>query len=198
MAEPCSVPVYEVFSPGFMHALGVPTSRSLTLYTSLTETVRRPWYSAQSRSINPDILVDNQVAITTRVAPSFLRVGQLELFARRARSHAHPNALNELDMIVRHLIERNYRDDIDQTLTMSEQVLALARFSRTVCPPVADWLRVGYCQAIYRIMRGRRIHLGLWFRFVSADLAFNLGPVVVITFHSSTSRLRRTPISRCL
>ncbi len=30
-------------------------------------------------------MVDNPVAISTRVAPSFLRVGQLELFARRVR-----------------------------------------------------------------------------------------------------------------
>ena len=57
------------------------------------------------------------------------------------------NALNELDMIVRHLIERNYRDDIDQTLTISEQVLALAKLFRgRLVRLVADWLRVGYCQ----------------------------------------------------
>ena len=96
-----------------MHALGVPTSRSLTLYMSRAETVRRPWYSENSRSVDPDILVDNPAAISTRVAPSFLRVGQIELFARRARSHAHPEAMNELRLIVEHLIERNYRSEID-------------------------------------------------------------------------------------
>ena len=69
--------VREFLAQEFMHALGVPTSRSLTLYASQTETVRRPWYSPNSRSFDPDILVDNPVAITTRVAPSFLRVGQL-------------------------------------------------------------------------------------------------------------------------
>ena len=39
-----------------------------------------------------------------RVAPSFLRVGQLELFARRVRRQAHPDARSELQMIVAHLI----------------------------------------------------------------------------------------------
>ena len=34
------------------------------------------------------------VAITTRVAPSFLRVGQVELFGRRARKQEHPQALD--------------------------------------------------------------------------------------------------------
>jgi len=51
--------------------------------------VRRPWYPANPGRFDPDILVDNPAAICTRVAPSFLRVGQLELFARRARSEAH-------------------------------------------------------------------------------------------------------------
>lgn len=82
--------VREFLAQEFMHALGVPTTRSLSLYMSRDEGVRRPWYSPQSRSFEPDVMVDNPAAITTRVAPSFLRVGQLELFARRVRSNAHP------------------------------------------------------------------------------------------------------------
>ena len=111
------------------------------------ETVRRPWYSPNSRSIYPDILMDNPVAITTRVAPSFLRVGQLELFARRVRRQAHPDARSELQMIVAHLIERNYRLEIDPALAFSEQVVALAGLFRTrLTSLVAHWIRVGYCQ----------------------------------------------------
>ncbi|MEA5473197.1 protein adenylyltransferase SelO family protein [Synechococcus sp. CCY9201] len=139
--------VREFLAQEFMHALGVPTSRSLTLYMSRAETVRRPWYSPNSRSFDPDILVDNPAAITTRVAPSFLRVGQLELFARRARSGAHPDARNELRMIVAHLIERNYRPEIDPALEFSDQVVELARLFRgRLTSLVAHWMRVGYCQ----------------------------------------------------
>ena len=139
--------VREFLAQEFMHALGVPTSRSLTLYVSRSEIVRRPWYSPNSRSFEPDILVDNPAAITTRVAPSFLRVGQLELFARRARSQAHPDALNELRMIVRHLIERNYRQEIDPGLPFRDQVVELARLFRgRLTSLVANWIRVGYCQ----------------------------------------------------
>ena len=139
--------VREFLAQEFMHALGVPTSRSLTLVMSRAETVRRPWYSPNSRSFDPDILVDNPAAITTRVAPSFLRVGQLELFARRARSQAHPGALNELQMIVQHLIERNYRPEIDPALEFSDQVVELARLFRArLTALVADWIRVGFCQ----------------------------------------------------
>ena len=139
--------VREFLAQEFMHALGVPTSRSLTLYMSRSETVRRPWYSPNSRSLDPDILVDNPAAITTRVAPSFLRVGQLELFARRARSDAHPGALNELQMVVQHLIERNYRPEIDPSLAFSDQLIELAGlFRNRLTALVANWIRVGYCQ----------------------------------------------------
>ena len=139
--------VREFLAQEFMQALGVPTSRSLTLYVSTAETVRRPWYGPNSRSFDPDILVDNPVAISTRVAPSFLRVGQLELFARRVRREAHPGALDELRMIVAHLIERNYRPEIDAALAFSEQVVELARlFRERLTALVASWIRVGYCQ----------------------------------------------------
>lgn len=139
--------VREFLAQEFMHALGVPTTRSLTLYMSQLETVRRPWYSPSSQSYNPDVMTDNLVAISTRVAPSFLRVGQLELFARRVRNETHSEALKELKMIVHHLIERNYREDIDENMPFSEQVVELARlFSSRLISLIAHWLRVGYCQ----------------------------------------------------
>ncbi len=139
--------VREFLVQEYMQALGVPTSRSLTLYVSRSEIVRRPWYGQNSRAIDPDILVDNPVAITTRVAPSFLRVGQLELFARRTRGNAHKNALNELQMIVKHLIERNYHQGIDPSLSFTDQVVELAYlFRERLTSLVANWIRIGYCQ----------------------------------------------------
>ncbi len=139
--------VREFLVQEYMHSLGVPTSRSLTLYVSGSETVRRPWYSENSRSIDPDILVDNPTAITTRVAPSFLRVGQVELFARRARSNAHKSALRELQMIVKHLTERNYQGSINPSLGFTDQVVELAHLFRgRLTSLIANWIRVGYCQ----------------------------------------------------
>ena len=139
--------VREFLAQEHMHALGVPTSRSLTLYVSQSETVRRPWYSPDSRGSDPDILVDNPAAISTRVAPSFLRVGQLELFARRARSDAHPRAKDELRLILSHLIDREYAEDVDTALPFAEQLVSVAKVFRTrLTSLVAHWLRVGYCQ----------------------------------------------------
>ena len=139
--------IREFLAQEHMHALGVPTSRSLSLYVSKTEQVKRPWYSQGSRSENPDMLISEAVAISTRVAPSFIRVGQLELFARRTRKNEHPNAMQELEKIVLHLIDREYADVVDRQLTTPEKVVLLAReFQRRLTSLVANWIRVGFCQ----------------------------------------------------
>ncbi|MFO7788480.1 MAG: protein adenylyltransferase SelO family protein [Halospina sp.] len=137
----------EFLAQEHMHALGVPTSRSLSLYVSKTETVRRPWYSGGSRSTEPDTVISEPVAITTRVAPSFIRVGQLELFSRRARRNEHPHAMEELAKIVLHLIDTEYGAVIDHELDLPRKVLLLAReFRSRLTSLIANWIRVGYCQ----------------------------------------------------
>ena len=139
--------IREFLAQEHLHALGVPTSRSLSLYVSKSETVQRPWYSEGSRAENPDMMVSEAVAISTRVAPSFLRVGQLELFARRTRNNEHPKALEELEKIVLHLIDREYADVIDQQLSLAEKVVVLAReFQNRLTSLIANWIRIGFCQ----------------------------------------------------
>jgi uncharacterized protein YdiU (UPF0061 family) len=139
--------IREFLAQEHMHALGVPTSRSLSLYVSKTEKVRRPWYSEGSHSRDPDTVISEPAAISTRVAPSFIRVGQIELFGRRARNNEHPEAMKELEQIVLHLIDREYGDVIDQNLSTSKKVLMLAReYRNRFTSLIANWVRVGYCQ----------------------------------------------------
>ena len=139
--------IREFLAQEHMHALGIATSRSLSLYTSNVETVNRPWYKEGSYSKDPEVMIEEAVAISTRVAPSFIRVGQVELFGRRARKNEHPNAMQELEMIVLHLIDREYSDTIDKNLTLSEKLLLLAsEFRGRLTSLVANWIRVGYCQ----------------------------------------------------
>ena len=139
--------IREFLAQEHMHTLGVPTSRSLSLYVSQTEKVRRPWFLNGSYSKDPEVMIEESVAISTRVAPSFLRVGQLELFGRRARKNEHPKAMEELEMIVLHLINREYSEVIDTNLTTEEKVVLLAReFRSRLTSLVANWIRVGYCQ----------------------------------------------------
>ena len=139
--------VREFLAQELMHALGIPTTRSLTLYASGSEIVRRPWYTKGSKYFEPDVMIDNHAAITTRVASSFLRIGQLELFSRRVRSNAHNEAFNELKMIVQHLIDRDYKKDIDPSDSFTQKVIKLAYLYRErLISLVANWMRVGYCQ----------------------------------------------------
>lgn len=139
--------VREFLAQEHMFALGINTSRSLSLFVSKTDRVDRPWYVEGSKSNDPEIMVSNPIAISTRVAPSFLRVGQIELFGRRARSNEHPNAAKELEDIVLHLIDREYKDEIDQALPLAEKVVLLAEcFKQRLTTLVTNWLRVGYCQ----------------------------------------------------
>jgi len=130
-----------------MHALGIPTSRSLSLFVSASDTVDRPWYLEGSTSHNPEVMVENAVAISTRVAPSFIRVGQLELFGRRARCNEHPTAVQELKQLVKHLIDREYAGEVDNTKSFEAQLVDLAiAFRERLTTLVAHWVRVGYCQ----------------------------------------------------
>ena len=139
--------IREFLAQEHMHSLGVPTSRSLSLYTSKTEKVQRPWFSEGSHSKDPDRMISETVAISTRVAPSFIRVGQVELFARRARKKEHPKAKEELEKIVLHLIDREYSDVIDKNLSLEEKVVLLAdEFRNRLTKLVSNWIRVGYCQ----------------------------------------------------
>jgi uncharacterized protein YdiU (UPF0061 family) len=97
--------------------------------------------------MDPDMLISEPVAISTRVAPSFIRVGQLELFARRARKNEHPNAMEELKKIVLHLIDREYSDVIDHNLPFAEKIVLLANeFRSRLASLMANWIRVGFCQ----------------------------------------------------
>jgi uncharacterized protein YdiU (UPF0061 family) len=139
--------IREFLAQEHMHSLGVPTSRSLSLFVSKTEKVKRPWYSEGSRSMDPDMLILEPVAISTRVAPSFIRVGQLELFARRARKNQHPKTMEELEKIVLHLIDREYNSVVEHSLPTPEKVLLLAsEFRSRLTSLIANWIRVGFCQ----------------------------------------------------
>jgi uncharacterized protein YdiU (UPF0061 family) len=139
--------IREFLAQEHMQSLGVQTSRSLSLYVSKTQKVKRPWYSEGSRSKDPDMLISEAVAISTRVAPSFLRVGQLELFGRRARKNEHPKAMEELEMIVLHSIAREYGEVIDKKLGTAEKTVLLAHeFRSRLTSLVSNWIRVGFCQ----------------------------------------------------
>lgn len=175
--------IREYLASEAMAALQVPSARALCLFVSDSETVTRPWYSPGAKTEEPDRMVDEPAAITTRVAPSFLRVGHIELFGRRARHNAHPHALAELETIFLHALEREY-PDLAATLqgpevTLADKVVAMAReFGVRLSHLMAHWIRVGYCQGNFNsdncALGGRTLDYGP-FGFVEAyDPAFQM------------------------
>jgi uncharacterized protein YdiU (UPF0061 family) len=168
--------IREFLASEAMAALGVPTTRALCLFVSQSETISRPWYSPDAKTQDPDRMVNEPSAITTRVAPSFLRVGQLELFGRRARKNEHANAMAELEAIFLHTLAREYPELAAQLshpeVTLTDKVLAVAQaFGVRLSGLMAHWLRVGYCQGNFNsdncALGGRTLDYGP-FGFIEA------------------------------
>ena len=101
--------------------------------------MRRYWYTdAGAKSVRRE-----PGAVGTRVATSFLRFGQLELFARRGERDL-------LAEIAEHALEREYAH-LKETPGARLSCRLLLRMFDEVCARqaalVAEWQRVGYCQA---------------------------------------------------
>ena len=151
-----------------MHALGVPTTRALCLVASRVERASRPWYRNLSSAIalgmvttpqrhGGDVMREERCAITTRVARSFVRVGQIELYGRRAR-RGDPLGFAQLERLVRHVARREYPNETAADALQGEGgdgggrlgalVLAMAAAAaRRFATLAAEWVRVGYVQS---------------------------------------------------
>ena len=99
----------------------------------------------KERDHPPDTLIQERCAITCRAAPSFLRVGHIELWSRRA-ARGEEGAAAELLSLVQHAIGREF-GDIDTDLPIRAQLIELARaFAKRQAELAVHWLRVGYVQ----------------------------------------------------
>ena len=146
-----------------MHHLGVSTTRALSIIgTGMT--VYRPWYKGNSKqkdprfgrgSFPPDQMQAEPGAVLCRTARSFIRFGQLELFAKRkqyeqlveladyACLREFPHLLNSSDIIgdddnaeKRSILAGNPQRYVNLFKEIGYAAISL----------VVDWLRVGYVQ----------------------------------------------------
>ena len=122
-----------------MHALGVPTTRAPLLLTTGAQVVRDRFYDGHP--------APEPGAIVVRAAPSFLRIGSLQLPASRGEA-ALAGSLIDL------AIDRHYpalRDQPDRTGAFFGAVAeACARL-------VAEWERVGF---VHAVLNTDNVHLG--------------------------------------
>jgi len=135
---------------------------------------------AASQQRDPDVMVVEACAITTRVAPSFTRIGHLDLFSRRAAT-AGPGTPQhrELEQMVRHAIFREFPEVLEAHPgpggeggeagaaggVAPEAAAAFLRASAAaISDMVAGWLRVGFCQGNFNadncLVGGRTMDYG--------------------------------------
>lgn len=117
-----------------MHHLGIPTTRALSLVTTGEAVVRDMFYNGHA--------APEPGAVVCRVAPSFIRFGNFEIFAAR-------NDLALLERIVDFTIARDFPH-----LTRRESTVPARRVAwfHEVCERtahlVAHWMRVGFVHGV--------------------------------------------------
>ena len=99
--------VREFLASVLMFALGVETCESLSLIVSQEDKVQRAWYQS-AESQRPDVVIHEKVAICSRVSHSFIRVGSLELHARRYRRNQTVQNRHVLVRMLDFLISQTY------------------------------------------------------------------------------------------
>jgi uncharacterized protein YdiU (UPF0061 family) len=200
--------IREFLASEAMHSLNVSTTRALSLVVSELDTISRPWYSdnsvlripdmddprlaqydteerkriiqqlkAQSKA-DPNIMVREKTAITCRVATSFLRVGHLDLFARRVeRTSKNTDGTydtstlewKELEDLVWHACYREYRHAAYEPFHETRDIAAAAHVllkqaADRIAAMVAGWVRVGFIQGNFNadncLVGGRTMDYG--------------------------------------
>lgn len=114
-----------------MYHLRVPTTRALSLVVTGEQVVRDMFYDGNPKP--------EPGAIVCRVAPSFLRFGNFQLFAARG----------EIEVLKR-LVDYSIRNDFPHLGKPSPAtyVAWFAEVCRTTAKMIVDWLRVGFVHGV--------------------------------------------------
>jgi len=116
-----------------MHHLGVPTTRALSLVTTGDAVVRDMFYNGNAE--------EEPGAVVCRVAPSFIRFGNFEIFTAR-------EDLALLEQLVDFTIARDYPHLVD----IADITMRRAAWYREVCERTArlivHWMRVGFVHGV--------------------------------------------------
>ena len=114
-----------------MHYLGVPTTRSLSLMLSGDQVLRDMLYNG-----NPAY---EKGAIVCRVAPSFIRFGNFELFASR-KDHTTLQLLT--DYTIKHHFPDIKSEGVEKYLAFFQEV------TQTTLDMIVHWQRVGFVHGV--------------------------------------------------
>ena len=116
-----------------MHHLGVPTTRALSLVTTGDAVVRDMFYNGNAQ--------EEPGAIVCRVAPSFIRFGNFEIFAAR----------NDLALLAQ-LVDFTIARDFPHLAPITDETERRATWYAEVCERTArlivHWMRVGFVHGV--------------------------------------------------
>lgn len=132
-----------------------------------------------TRKADPNIMIVEPCAITCRVAKSFVRIGHIDLFARRviAQQERHPQqkydtndrVWKELEEIIWHACKREYRAEAyDPNIETNNLEQAATKLLDLAAVRIADmvngWVRVGFAQGNFNadncLVGGRTMDYG--------------------------------------
>jgi len=119
-----------------MYHLGVPTTRALSLVTTGEEVVRDMFYDGHPR---PEI-----GAIVCRVAPSFIRFGNFEIFARRGD-------VKNLKILADYTIRTYFSDLLPEANTEIGPLIYLKwlkEVTERTATLMVHWMRVGFVHGV--------------------------------------------------
>lgn len=122
-----------------MHALGVPTTRALSLVATGEAVVRDMFYDGRP--------AEEPGAIVCRVAPSFIRFGNFEI-------HAALGEHERLEELWQHVIQQHYpaHDPAHDPTHQAGPAVACALWFKEICARtavlMAHWMRVGFVHGV--------------------------------------------------
>jgi uncharacterized protein YdiU (UPF0061 family) len=118
-----------------MHHLGVPTTRALSLISTGDLVVRDMFYDGRPRR--------EPGAIVCRVAPTFVRFGNFEIFAAR-------QDLNNLRKLIEYVIRTDFPELVEGRESVDSQVILdwFGEVCRRTAIMVVHWMRVGFVHGV--------------------------------------------------
>eukprot|EP01060_Flectonema_neradi_P028480 TRINITY_DN3829_c1_g1_i1.p1 TRINITY_DN3829_c1_g1~~TRINITY_DN3829_c1_g1_i1.p1 ORF type:complete len:545 (+),score=88.68 TRINITY_DN3829_c1_g1_i1:74-1636(+) len=113
-----------------LHALGIPTTRALAVFTT-GDSVMRQWVNHDTDRLE---IQNEPGALTVRVAPSFIRFGHFEFFWRKEN-------FDHLKLLADYAANRCYglpTGEVSSYITLFEEIIQRS------AKLVASWMGVGY------------------------------------------------------
>ena len=117
------------------------------------------------------------------MAPSFIRVGHLDVLARRYRREQSDVARDELRAMIEHTLQREFAQHDQPHASLDTRIAILLRESgKGIAQMVADWLRVGFNQGNFNsdncLVGGRTMDFGPFGCVVLCNTTIHIGTLM--------------------